>query len=70
VVVLGRYEEIPQTPETRDERRLAWSLFQARELWWEPGYVETILGGAERRMAPLYFRIRIEQITGHRGGAE
>jgi len=66
VLVLGRYEEIPQTPETRDERQLAWSLLQARELWWEPACVETILGGAERPMAPLYFRIRVERITGHR----
>lgn len=67
VVVLGRYEEIPQTPEMRDMRQLAWSLLQERKLWWEPGYVETILGGAERPMAPLYFRIHIERITGHRG---
>jgi nitroimidazol reductase NimA-like FMN-containing flavoprotein (pyridoxamine 5'-phosphate oxidase superfamily) len=70
VVVLGRYEEIPQTPEMQDVRQLAWSLLQARELWWEPAYVETILGGVERPMVPLYFRIRIEQITGHRGSSE
>jgi hypothetical protein len=70
VVVLGRYEEIPQTPEMRDVRQLAWSLLQDRKLWWEPAYVETILGGAERPMVPLYFRIRIEQITGHRGTNE
>ncbi len=65
VIVFGRYEEIADTPETRDTRQLAWSLLQKHELWWEPGYVETILGGAERPMAPLYFRIRIGRITGH-----
>lgn len=70
VVVLGRYEEIPQTPEMQDVRQLAWSLLQGRELWWEPAYVETILDGAERPMVPLYFRIRIERITGHRGTSE
>ena len=32
VVVLGRYEEIPQTPEMQAERQLAWSLLQGREL--------------------------------------
>ena len=69
VVVLGRYEEIPHTPEMQDERQLVWSLLQERKLWWEPAYVETILGGAERPMVPLYFRIRIEQITGHRGSS-
>jgi len=67
VVVLGRYEEIPQTPEIQGERQLAWSLLLERLLWWEPAFVETILGGAERPMVPLYFRIRIERITGHRG---
>ena len=70
VVVLGRYEEIPQTPEIQGERQLAWSLLQERELWWEPAYVETILGGSERPMGPLYFRIRIERITSHRGTNE
>jgi nitroimidazol reductase NimA-like FMN-containing flavoprotein (pyridoxamine 5'-phosphate oxidase superfamily) len=62
VIVLGRYEEILQTPEMRDRSQLAWSLLQEHTLWWEPGYVETILGGAERPMAPLYFRIRIERM--------
>jgi nitroimidazol reductase NimA-like FMN-containing flavoprotein (pyridoxamine 5'-phosphate oxidase superfamily) len=70
VIVLGRYEEILQTPEMRDISQLAWSLLQEHTLWWEPGYVETILGGAERPMAPLYFRIHIERITGHRGTDE
>lgn len=66
VIVTGRYEELADTPETRDQRQLAWSLLQERKLWWEPAYVKTILGDAERPMAPLYFRVRIEQISGHR----
>ena len=70
VIVSGRYEEFADTPETRDMRQLAWSLLQKHELWWEPGYVKTILGGAERPMVPLYFRIRIGRITGHRATNE
>ena len=70
VIVSGRYEEIADTPETWDMRQLAWSLLQERKLWWEPGYAETILGGAERPMVPLYFRIGIERITGHRATKE
>jgi nitroimidazol reductase NimA-like FMN-containing flavoprotein (pyridoxamine 5'-phosphate oxidase superfamily) len=64
VVVTGRYEELADAPETRDRRQLAWSLLKERKLWWEPGYAKTILGDAERPMAPVYFRIRIEQISG------
>ena len=71
VIVSGQYEEFSDTPETWDKRQLAWSLLQnANQLWWEPGYVETILDGAERPMVPLYFRIRIGRITGHRATKE
>jgi uncharacterized protein len=71
VIVSGRYEEFANVPETRDARQLAWSLLQeANALWWEPAYVQTILAGAERPIAPLYFRIRIGRITGHRATEE
>jgi nitroimidazol reductase NimA-like FMN-containing flavoprotein (pyridoxamine 5'-phosphate oxidase superfamily) len=71
VIVSGRYEEFSNTPETRDMRELAWSLLQkANALWWEPAYVQTILDGAERPIAPLYFRILIGSISGHRATKE
>ena len=71
VIVSGRYEEFADTPEMGDMRQLAWSLLQeASPLWWEPAYAETILRGAERPMAPLYFRIGIGRITGHRATKE
>jgi len=70
VIISGRYEELAKTPETRDERQLAWSLLQKHELWWEPGYVKTITGGVERPITLLYFRISIERITGHRATLE
>lgn len=71
VVVFGRYEEFADTPAMGDMRKLAWSLLQeASPLWWEPALAETILGGAERPMAPLYFRIGIGRITGHRATKE
>ena len=54
-----------------DMRQLTWSLLQkANQLWWEPAYVRTILSGVERPLAPLFFRIRIERITGHRATKE
>ena len=70
VIVSGRYEEFSDTPDMRDNRELAWQLLQERKIWWEPGYAKTILGNVERPMVPLYFRIRIERITGHRAGKD
>ena len=66
VIVLGRYEELSKTPEHEDARRLAYSLLQRRPLWWEPGYVRMILHGKERELEPVYFRVHVGQISGHR----
>ena len=67
IIVLGTYEELPDTPQYEDLRRRAWSLLQRRPLWWEPGYVKTVLHEETRPMDFMYFRIHIDQISGHRG---
>ena len=66
VIVSGHYEELPDTPQGRPLRERAFSLLQKRKLWWEPGFVKTIVHGSERPMEPLYFRISIDDISGHR----
>lgn len=71
VVISGRYEELTDTPDMRDMRHLAWSLLQQiNKRWWEPAYVKTMVGGVERPAAPLYFRICIDHMTGHRATLE
>lgn len=67
VVVLGRYEELPSTPEYDEYRSYAHALLRKRPVWWEPGYVKTIVGGKERPLEFLYFRIHIDQMSGHCG---
>lgn len=67
VVVFGRYEELPDRPESQSVRVLAHKLLQQRAMWWEPGYVETIRQGGQRPLVPVFYRIRIVQVTGHRG---
>jgi nitroimidazol reductase NimA-like FMN-containing flavoprotein (pyridoxamine 5'-phosphate oxidase superfamily) len=66
VVVFGRYEELPDTPEFEASRRSAYALLQQRPQWWEPGYVRTVLHGAERPLELVYFRIQIGAVSGHR----
>lgn len=67
VIILGRYEELPNTPEYDAERTHAHALLQRRPGWWEPGYVKTIVEGKERPLEVLYFRIHIDQVYGRRG---
>ena len=70
VVVSARYEELPDTPQGREKRELAFKLLQKRDLWWEPGFVKTILHGAERPMEPLYFRFSIAEVSGHQAAQD
>lgn len=67
VVVLGRYEELPNTAEYDERRSYAYTLLRRRPVWWEPGYVKTLVDGKERPLQFLYFRIHIDQMTGHCG---
>lgn len=67
VVVLGRFEELYDTPEYLSARRRAHDLLRERPMWWEPGAV-TIEGRDPRKgYAPVFYRISIEHATGHRG---
>jgi nitroimidazol reductase NimA-like FMN-containing flavoprotein (pyridoxamine 5'-phosphate oxidase superfamily) len=67
VVVFGKYEELPDTPQYEEHRKHAHDLLQTRAVWWEPGYVKTVLHEKTRPMGAIYFRIHIDQINGHRG---
>ena len=67
VIVQGKYEEFPNTLEFVNMRQRAHELLQARPMWWEPAYVKTIRRGDTRSLEPLYFRILIESLSGHRG---
>ena len=63
VIVMGQYQELI----TDEERTYAHDLLQRRPAWWEPGYSKTVIDGKERPLKGVYFRISIDQITGHRG---
>ena len=67
VIVLGRYEELRDTPESAAERTHAYALLQRRPAWWEPGFVKTKTPDGERPLECLYLRIQIDRIDGHRG---
>ena len=63
VVVNGRYEELPHTPDFEDSRRVALRLFQRHAMWWEPASVP-VTGHPQR--PPVVFRFYIASMTGRR----
>ncbi len=67
VVVTGRYEELPDTPEYRPLRERAHDLLQERPMWWEPGAVATADRDQTQGFAPVYYRVSIDHLTGRRG---
>lgn len=67
VIIFGKYEELTDVGPLGTHRQHAYDLLHGLGMWWEPGYAQTVLCGKSRPMQFLYFRIHIEQITGHRG---
>lgn len=76
VVIFGTYEELPDTHEVdgeivgpRNLRSLAHELLQQHPDWWEPAFGETSLRGEVHVLVPIYYRIAIDEITGHQAVA-
>jgi len=64
VVVIGRYEEISDSPRDALARKRASELFHKRPEWWLPG-TSSPASGAPRDTAVVY-RVRIDSMTGRR----
>lgn len=65
VIAFGRYEELPDIEKWRWVREHAHTLLQKRPNWWQPASVATTHRGIPHSLTPLFYRIRIDQITGH-----
>ena len=66
VIVTGSYEELPDTPELEGEVLAAYELIRKRALWWQPGYVSGLHRNRLQPPTPVFYRIRVEEVTGHR----
>src|SRR4029450_3011752 len=64
VVAYGRYEELADSSQWVRERLHAWSLLQKQANWWEPGGLKPVPQAAAGASQYLFYRIRIEQLTG------
>jgi nitroimidazol reductase NimA-like FMN-containing flavoprotein (pyridoxamine 5'-phosphate oxidase superfamily) len=66
LVITGRFEEIVKSLENNSAYIHAHDLLASKPEWWEPAYVRTVIKGEERVLEPVYFRISVQEITGHK----
>jgi nitroimidazol reductase NimA-like FMN-containing flavoprotein (pyridoxamine 5'-phosphate oxidase superfamily) len=70
IVILGRYEEMSDTPQWEDERLLVYTLLQQHEGWWEPGGAPHAHPDPGQGVTPVFYRIRIDSVTGRRASPD
>lgn len=67
VIVLGRFEELPDTPEFAAARAQAQEALHKRGTWWE--YASIPAAEWRRKpgpFQPIFYRLHIDRMTGHR----
>jgi nitroimidazol reductase NimA-like FMN-containing flavoprotein (pyridoxamine 5'-phosphate oxidase superfamily) len=67
IIVSGRYQELPETPELAPDLAQAQQALQHHAAWW----AYTSIPSAEWRrkegpFTPIFYRIHIDTLTGHR----
>jgi nitroimidazol reductase NimA-like FMN-containing flavoprotein (pyridoxamine 5'-phosphate oxidase superfamily) len=70
VVALGRYEELPDTPEYRGERLQAQLRLERRALWWQTAYAGSQARSDPHQPNAIFYCIHIDEITGRRATAD
>jgi uncharacterized protein len=70
VLVFGSYEELPDAPENKEARAHAHALLQKRAMWWEPACVAVADWDYPKSLVPIFYRIRIDRLTGHRAAPD
>ncbi len=66
VIIIGQYEELPDSSQWVQERLRAFELLQQNANWWEPGDAAKGPQGSTEPSQAIYYRIRIDGITGRR----
>jgi nitroimidazol reductase NimA-like FMN-containing flavoprotein (pyridoxamine 5'-phosphate oxidase superfamily) len=64
VVAEGRFEELPDRIGFKRERDRAWSLLSQHANWWEPGALKPVLPPLAGHASHVFFRIRVERMSG------
>jgi nitroimidazol reductase NimA-like FMN-containing flavoprotein (pyridoxamine 5'-phosphate oxidase superfamily) len=67
VVATGLYEELPDSPENMAARNHAQAVLQKLAMWWQPA---TAVADPRNAFLPIFFRIRIQSMTGHQAAPD
>ena len=70
IIIFGKYEELPDTPEYLAARTHAYAFLQKRALWWEPAYISQAHRDQPHSLIPIFYRIHIDRMTGHQATAD
>ena len=70
LIIFGRYEELLDKLEFHAERQYAHGLLSQYPMWWQPAFVAGANRSKQGNDDPIYFRIKIESISGHRAVEE
>jgi nitroimidazol reductase NimA-like FMN-containing flavoprotein (pyridoxamine 5'-phosphate oxidase superfamily) len=70
VVIQGRYQELPETPEFASLRLHAQAALEKRHLWWQTGFAAAQTRVKFDRDIPVFYCVHIEEISGHRAAAD
>ena len=66
VIVTGRYQELPNTPEFSSERLHALTALEKRLLWWQTAFATRQLPTRHETPDPLFYCIYVDSMTGLR----
>jgi uncharacterized protein len=69
VIAYGSYQELPE-PQFAEERDHARKLLERRHRWWVSAMAQRRLRTSDESIAPLFFRIHIDSVTGLRSSAQ
>jgi nitroimidazol reductase NimA-like FMN-containing flavoprotein (pyridoxamine 5'-phosphate oxidase superfamily) len=70
VLVMGRYEELPDNPQYEGQRHHAHELVERRSLWWRPAIASSQTRDEHLRVLPIFYCIHIEEISGRRASGD
>jgi len=70
IILFGRYQELPDEVEYEEARMKAYAVLQERAVWWEPAYISQQHRDQPHSLTPIFYRIHIDKITGHRAKSE
>ncbi len=70
VVVLGRYQELPDTPEYKEARLQAEAQLEKRALWWQTAYAANQARTGPHPATALFHCVHVDELSGRKATAD